>query len=501
MAKKVFSKRTLDYGTSIARYVSERSSSKIKSTIQAHVDYSAHVKPVCFQQNDVAQGFLTRYAHTSYNKERSSINCVTWAPNARRVITGSHKGELTLWSGIHFSYEMTISAHEAPIRYLKWTPNSQLLLSGDDSGTIHYWKPNMENVRSIKAHTESIHAITFSKRSHQRVATGSDDRLLIVRDLETGMIQEQFNHESEIKSADWHPYTDILMAGTKDGQVKLWDVRQKPSSSFSSFTKSAHTLKRHNGGVMRVAWHRNGVWFLTASRDQTIRQFDLRFLPQQQQQQPNYESKSANEWGIDKGLEIGLERGQQAELSVYTGHKREITALAWHPQIESLFATGGADGNIFYWLANHSSVNSSVNSFNTSNNCDNNSLSYTSPVAQVCGAHDNSVLDLAWHPLGHLIASAGFDYSMKMWTRNRPGDDMRDQHNANQLNQDTKYQALLEIYNKNKNRASTKFCIKTAFTPHSNAQRLQVLEGFDAWHEQVQLSERGSASYIPCLSP
>lgn len=48
-------------------------------------------------------------------------------------------------------------------------------------------------------------------------------------------------------------------------------------------------------------------------------------------------------------------------------------------------------------------------------------------------AHDSIVWTLAWHPLGHILCSGSNDHTVKFWTRNRPGDQMRDKYNLNTL--------------------------------------------------------------------
>lgn len=48
-------------------------------------------------------------------------------------------------------------------------------------------------------------------------------------------------------------------------------------------------------------------------------------------------------------------------------------------------------------------------------------------------AHDSIVWTLAWHPLGHILCSGSNDHTIKFWTRNRPGDQMRDKYNLNTL--------------------------------------------------------------------
>jgi polyadenylation factor subunit 2 len=73
----------------------------------------------------------------------------------------------------------------------------------------------------------------------------------------------------------------------------------------------------HKNTVLSVKWNSNGNWVLTASRDQTIKLYDVRTFK---------------------------------ELETYRGHRKEVTALTWHPFHEELFVSGSYDGSIIHWL-------------------------------------------------------------------------------------------------------------------------------------------------------
>ena len=72
------------------------------------------------------------------------------------------------------------------------------------------------------------------------------------------------------------------------------------------------------------------------------------------------------------------------EILNMTSDFREQTSVAWHPHHESMFASGGFDGSLLYWI-----------------------LPNTTPQAQVAGAHDNAIWSMDWHPMGHLLATGG----------------------------------------------------------------------------------------------
>ena len=80
-------------------------------------------------------------------------------------------------------------------------------------------------------------------------------------------------------------------------------------------------------------------------------------------------------------------------------------------------------------------------------------------VASIDQAHDSIVWALAWHPLGHILCSGSNDHSCKFWTRNYPGDPMRDKYNLNTIPQSIlgfeEYEdgiLLLKIYRRSKSR-------------------------------------------------
>ena len=92
------------------------------------------------------------------------------------------------------------------------------------------------------------------------------------------------------------------------------------------------------------------------------------------------------------------------EVSTFKQHKREITALAWHPVHPELFVSGGFDGTIYFWSTQHAEpLEAAIGSFGWQ-------------------AHESAVWSLAWHPLGHLLASGSNDHAIKFWCRSRPGD-------------------------------------------------------------------------------
>ena len=310
-----FTRKCIDFNAGIVAMVQQRlycRNYRDRRAVQPSIDYARNVLPPSCYGDSPAACICTRYCHTSVNKNKTPVNVLTWTPEGRRVVTGSASGEFTLWDGVAFNFETLMTAHDRPIRCMTWSHNEKFLLSGDQAGMVKFWLPSMTPVNELQAHKsedgkhDTVWSISFSPMD-ARFATCSDNSLIKVWDLKGTCERTISGHNWDVKSLRWHPTKPILLSGSKDNTVKLWDAKTG---------QCLNTLHGHKHTVLRVDWNPNGNWFVSAGRDQLIRLYDLRMM---------------------------------REFQVYKGHDCEITALAWHPHHERLLCTGDMMGKIMYW--------------------------------------------------------------------------------------------------------------------------------------------------------
>ncbi|EUB63268.1 WD repeat-containing protein 33 [Echinococcus granulosus] len=366
MRKAIF-RRTIDYNASIMNYLRDRVwqfSSRSRVALQPDYLYNYLLGPPSEYLNSPMNCVTGKLVRTSTNKNKCPIYCVCWTPEGRRLITGAYTGEFTLWNGLTFNFETILQAHEAQIRCMKWSHNDDWLLTADHAGYVKYWQANMNNVQVYQAHKMPIRGVSFSP-CDTKFVTCSDDATVRIWDFFRCHEERALRgHGSDVRSIAWHPYKSLIISGSKDAQqpIKLWEPKTGESIA---------TLYAHKNTCTDVAWNMNGNWFLTASRDHLIKLFDLRYM--------------------------------RTELQTFRGHKKEVTRVAWHSCHESLFASGSGDGAIHFWCAGTETE-----------------------LGVIDDAHDNMIWSLAWHPLGHILVSGGNDFTTKFWTRNRPGDILKD---------------------------------------------------------------------------
>ncbi|KAL1236877.1 pre-mRNA 3' end processing protein [Trichinella pseudospiralis] len=331
--------------------------------VQPHFVYSAETYPaMCFPDKPI-DCVTTRFVRSAMNKVKCPIFDLCWTPEGRRLITGASSGEFTLWNGTAFNFETILQAHDSAVRSMRWSHNDMWMITADNDGFVKYWQANMNNVAMFQAHKECVRDISFSPND-LKFATASDDGTVRVWDF-ISINEERVlrGHGSDVRAVDWHPQKGLLVSGSRDSQqpVKLWDPRNGQCLS---------TLHCHKNAVMCTQWNQNGNWLLTGSRDHLIKMIDIRMMK---------------------------------ELMTFKSHRKEVSAIAWHPLHEGLFVSGGTDGSMIFWHVN-----------------------YEKELASMENAHDQAIWAIKWHPLGHILASGSNDNNTKFWTRNKIGDTIED---------------------------------------------------------------------------
>jgi polyadenylation factor subunit 2 len=267
---------------------------------------------------------------------------------------------------------------------MEYSHSDEWLISGDHDGVIKYWLPNFNNVENINAHSDPIRDLAFSPQDNKFV-TASDDSTLKIFDFAGGAMESKLEgHGWDAKSVDWHPRMGLIVSGSKDHLVKLWDPRQRNCLT---------TLRGHKSTVTKVLFEKvMGNCLATSARDQTARVFDIRIM---------------------------------RDICLLKGHEKDISTLAWHPIHPNLLTTGGMDGSIFHYLLD--TPNPPAGQPMTVAPWDSPDPASTPPQSiwpmhKVPFAHDYAVWSLDWHPMGHILASGSNDRITRFWTRARPGD-------------------------------------------------------------------------------
>jgi serine/threonine protein kinase len=210
---------------------------------------------------------------------------------------------------------------------------------------------NSDQPYTLKGHSSDVNSVSFSPDGEMLV-TGSDDRTIKLWNLRTKQEIRTFKgHSSWIYAIAISPDGQIIASGSADKTIKLWNL------NTGTYIR---TLKGHSDSVASVAFSPDGKLLASSSLDKTIKLWNLQ---------------------------------TNKEIRTLTGHSQTVASVAFSPD-GKLLASGSWDKTIKLWNLN------------------------TGTDIRTFTGHSDLVLSIAFSPDGQQLASGSKDKTIKLWNLN-----------------------------------------------------------------------------------
>ena len=323
----------------------------------------------------VKPGWLT---HAGEKKDHEVYSCHV-SPDGARLATAGGDGHVRIWS-------------------------TEAILSGGDDPS----KP--KQLASLSHHSGTVHAVRFSGNGRY-LASGADDKMVCVYNLEPGappptfgsegeravenwrMYRRLIGHENDVQDLGWSCDSSILVSVGLDSKVVVW--------SGSTFEK-LKTLAQHQSHVKGITFDPANKYFATASDDRSIKVY-------------RFTSPAPNATMHDQTSNFTLEATitQPFTTSPLTTYFRRCS---WSPDGENIAAANAVNGPV-------SSI--AIISRGKWDNCDISLIGHEGPV-EVCAfsprtfRRDPNPKDANAAAAMTVVACAGQDRTVSVWNTSFP---------------------------------------------------------------------------------
>jgi RNA polymerase sigma factor (sigma-70 family) len=380
---------------------------------------------------DVPTGKVVRHLPTG----EASVLTQAFSPDGKTLATGGNEQPIRLWDVASGKELRQCLASEGTSGSLAFSPDGQkLAASKQDGPAARLWEvATGKELTSLGGKVETSCKIAFSPDG-KVLAAGDKGNTARLWDVATGKEIASFPHERGVRCVAFSPEGRLLASGSMDRTIRFWDVKtgrevrrikDLPWNANSvTFTPDGSTLV--SGGVWDSALHRwdvatgkeirhdeghqgpvdalgflpDGKTLFSASRDRTIRLWDLT---------TGRETRRLGDEPLLFGGAVlspegrtlavgGLKDARLALWNVTTGKKVRtfegpaagILHMAFSPD-GKLLGSGGQDGRVRLWDP------------------------ATGKQTRLLGEHGGAVDAVAFAPDGKLLISAGVDQTVCLW--------------------------------------------------------------------------------------
>ncbi|RTG89810.1 polyadenylation factor subunit 2 [Schistosoma bovis] len=278
-------------------------------------------------------------------------------------------------------FRRTIDYNASAINYLQ----NRIWVSRDIDRPMlqpdYLWSP--------KAHESQIRCMKWS-HNEEWLLTADHSGYVKYWQANMNNVEMYQAHKEPIRGVSFCPFDNKFVTCSDDSTVRIWDFHR---------CAEERVLRGHGSDVRSVAWHPVLSLIISGSKDaqQPIKLWDpktgesVSTLYVHKNTCTDVSWNDNGNWFLtasrDHLIKLFDLRNLKSELQTFRGHKRDVMRVAWHPFHESLTDT---------------------------------------ELGAVDNAHESMIWSLAWHPFGHILVSGANDFATKFWTRNRPGDVLKD---------------------------------------------------------------------------
>lgn len=202
---------------------------------------------------------------------------VALSSDGKLIAGGGRDNAIKLWDAATGRELFTLTGHRKSIRDLAFSPDNKLLASAGQDAEVKLWSVTTgTEIKTLSAHSGGVSAIAFSADG-KKLASGSQDRMILIWDIAAGESEVAYlGHQEWVNAVGFSPDGKRLASGSEDGEVRIWDVPSRgPQGEPQAINRPLQTLRGHKGGINSLTFNSDGKLLVSGSSDASMKLWDV----------------------------------------------------------------------------------------------------------------------------------------------------------------------------------------------------------------------------------
>lgn len=376
-----------------------------------------------------------------------SVFCVGWSPNGRQLASGGRDGRLIVWDAETNQKRLVLDC-EDEVLSLAWSPDGKRIATGgighlpaDSDGLVTIWDATSGNrLHYLTGNVGQVWSLAWQPGGNLLVAGENFKGRMQVWDADLGVLLRTIQaHAHYIPALAWKPDGRQLASGSADQQIKIWDANN---------WEAVRTIQAaHNGVVLAVAWREDGQRLVSGGADNLITTWNPQDGSRIDVLRGHEAAVQSVSWGKPSGRVLSGSRDGTLKIwNPEDGRAARLVAagdaMAWSPDGRKIAADNWLEGekdrgikimDVATWRtlftlscptdAPPHSIAWSLDGerlavgFFSSGDLRVWDLATRAEILAVTNAHQGAFLrTVAWNPDGRLLATAGEDAAVRVWS-------------------------------------------------------------------------------------
>ncbi|OJD21807.1 hypothetical protein ACJ73_06852 [Blastomyces percursus] len=288
------------------------SSAQNGALIQAIPRTSGLEAPIMELTGHSGEIFATRFDPTGQNIASGSMD-----RSIRLTMDLPGEGNFTvLWRtyGQCENYGV-LTGHKGAVLDLQWSRDSENIFSASADMTLARWDAKSgQRIRQFKGHEEIINCLDATRTDHGLLISGSDDGCVGIWDPRQKEAVDFLESEMPVTAVALAAAGNEIYSGGIDNDIHVWDIRKRCI---------IYSMVGHTDTISSLNISPDSQTLLSNSHDSTVRTWDIRPLAPKDRHIKTYD-----------GAPIGLEKN--------------LIRASWNPTGERI-AAGSGDRSVVVW--------------------------------------------------------------------------------------------------------------------------------------------------------